>query len=144
MSWASWPGTTTPTFQPLETVSRAVFAEVLLRILGEETNSEPGDSDFSDVPPDLRFRPYVDRLYELGITRGCRSAPLMYCPDEPITRAELASFLGGGFQPGAGCALRGHHHHRTDHHDHGLSPRLIQVGIRRVRRIDEVPLRRGR
>ncbi len=85
------------TFEPLEPVSRAVFAEVLLSILGEETNSEPGDSYFSDVPPDIRLRPYIDRLYELGITRGCRSAPLMYCPGEPITRAELASFLGRGF-----------------------------------------------
>ncbi len=85
------------TFQPGEPVSRAAFAGVLLRALAEEVPSGFQDSYFSDVPPTVRYRPHVDRLYELGITRGCRSAPLMYCPDEHLSRAELASLLGRGF-----------------------------------------------
>lgn len=85
------------TFQPGAPVSRAGFAEILFRTLAEEVPSGFQDSYFSDVLPTVRYRPHVDRLFELGITRGCRSAPLMYCPDEPLTRAELASLLGRGF-----------------------------------------------
>jgi hypothetical protein len=85
------------TFKPDALVNRASFAEVLLTALGEEVVDEPRNSYFSDVAAAFRYRPHIDRLYELGITQGCRSTPLMYCPNEYITRAELASFLGRGF-----------------------------------------------
>jgi uncharacterized delta-60 repeat protein len=36
---------------------------------------------------------FVERLYKAGITGGCGTSPLRYCPDESVTRAQLAVFL---------------------------------------------------
>ena len=33
------------------------------------------------------------RLYEHGITLGCNQSPLMFCPDCPLTRSQMATFL---------------------------------------------------
>ena len=58
----------------------------------------------------LSFRswPYPGRLYSEGISAGCRTDPLRYCPDSPVTRAQMASFLVRAFDleeaPAAGFA----------------------------------------
>ena len=46
---------------------------------------------FSDVGVDNWYA--VEGLYALGVTKGCSSDPLLYCPREPVTRAQMASFL---------------------------------------------------
>jgi hypothetical protein len=33
------------------------------------------------------------QLYAEGITSGCSSSPLKYCPESPVTRAQMAVFL---------------------------------------------------
>ena len=35
----------------------------------------------------------VEALYGARITVGCGSQPLRYCPDRPVTRAQMAAFL---------------------------------------------------
>ena len=35
----------------------------------------------------------AEALYRAGITRGCALDPLRYCPDRPVTRAQMASFI---------------------------------------------------
>ena len=40
-----------------------------------------------------RFAHEIVWLAEEGITRGCTQQPLRYCPDAPVTRAQMASFL---------------------------------------------------
>ena len=35
----------------------------------------------------------IDALYAAGITTGCATEPLRYCPDQPVTRAPMATFL---------------------------------------------------
>ena len=35
----------------------------------------------------------IDALAAAGVTAGCRTDPLSYCPDQPVTRAQLATFL---------------------------------------------------
>ena len=47
------------------------------------------------------------RLYRAGITNGCNTNPLRYCPEDPVTRAQMAVFLergihGSGFTPPQG------------------------------------------
>ena len=37
--------------------------------------------------------PVVEGLYEAGVTRGCGTGPLRYCPDRAVTRAQMASFI---------------------------------------------------
>jgi hypothetical protein len=61
---------------------------------------------FDDVPLTHWAYSYIERLYNAGITNGCGTAPLIYCPNNTATRAEMAVFLlrsmhGSGFTPPA-------------------------------------------
>jgi hypothetical protein len=48
-------------------------------------------SDFLDVPPTTTFEPFVAKLVGNGITAGCQGGN--YCPNSPVTRAQMAVFL---------------------------------------------------
>lgn len=48
-------------------------------------------SSFRDVDPASTHADAISWLEEHGITRGC--APELFCQDDPVTRAQLASFL---------------------------------------------------
>ncbi|MBI5964664.1 MAG: fibronectin type III domain-containing protein [Chloroflexi bacterium] len=50
-------------------------------------------SPFADVPFNYWARSYIERLYAAGVTSGCSSTPLMYCPATPVTRGQMAIFL---------------------------------------------------
>jgi hypothetical protein len=49
---------------------------------------------FSDVPADHWAAAFIEQLYADGITTGCNTAPLRFCPGASVTRAEMAVFLG--------------------------------------------------
>jgi hypothetical protein len=49
---------------------------------------------FSDVPAGYWAEDYVVRLYNAGITGGC--GPSTYCPENDVTRAQMAVFLEKG------------------------------------------------
>lgn len=51
------------------------------------------NSIFADVPYSHWANSYIERLYNAGITSGCGFAPLIYCPEQYVTRAEMAVFL---------------------------------------------------
>ena len=64
----------------------------------------PTGGVFSDVPGSHWAGAFVEALAAEGITSGC--APDLYCPDDPITRAQMAVFLlvarhGSGWTPPA-------------------------------------------
>ena len=48
---------------------------------------------FTDVPCGSLYADWVEELYNEGITAGCADAPLAFCPDEAVTRAQSAVFL---------------------------------------------------
>ena len=48
---------------------------------------------FSDVSTGYWAWNYVERLYTAGITGGCSSTPIRYCPESTVTRAQMAIFL---------------------------------------------------
>ena len=48
---------------------------------------------FADVPLTYWASSYIERLYFAGITGGCSTIPLNYCPTTPVTRAQMAIFL---------------------------------------------------
>ncbi|MBI5964894.1 MAG: SBBP repeat-containing protein [Chloroflexi bacterium] len=48
---------------------------------------------FADVPLFYWSNGSIERLYNAGITGGCSTSPLNYCPNAPVTRAQLAIFL---------------------------------------------------
>lgn len=48
---------------------------------------------FADVPPTNAFYNFINLLYEDGITGGCATNPLQYCPNSTTTRGEMAVFI---------------------------------------------------
>jgi hypothetical protein len=76
-------------------VTRAQMAKFLLktRCGAAYTPATPASSPFLDVPVGDLFLPWIKKLYDLGITNGCSSAPLMYCPNDPVTRGTMAAFI---------------------------------------------------
>jgi len=48
---------------------------------------------FTDVVVGSIHAADINALAAEGITRGCSRNPLRYCPDQPVTRAQMASFL---------------------------------------------------
>jgi hypothetical protein len=57
---------------------------------------------FPDVPNDAFAAAWIDELATLQITAGCGGG--LYCPDAPVSRAEMAVFLlktsqGSGYVP---------------------------------------------
>ncbi|MGE5462744.1 MAG: S-layer homology domain-containing protein [Syntrophothermus sp.] len=48
---------------------------------------------FSDVPRDHWAWGYIELLYKSGVTGGCSTSPLSYCPGKTVTRAQMAIFL---------------------------------------------------
>ena len=61
-------------------------------------------SIFSDVPKSSWAWQDIQRLYATGFTGGCSVNPLQYCPNNNVTRAEMAVFLlrgihGSGYMP---------------------------------------------
>jgi hypothetical protein len=48
---------------------------------------------FADVPASHWAWQFVERLYASGITGGCGTSPMSYCPESTVTRAQMAVFL---------------------------------------------------
>ena len=48
---------------------------------------------FADVPESSAHAASIDALRAAGITQGCSQEPLRYCPNQPVTRAQMATFL---------------------------------------------------
>jgi hypothetical protein len=53
----------------------------------------PATASFNDVPTNHPFFQFVEALAASGITAGCSAAPALYCPDQPLTRGQMAVFL---------------------------------------------------
>ena len=77
-------------FCPDDSVTRGQMAAFLVRALGL-----PGsDDDAFDDDGDSEFERDINALAAAGITRGCNPPEnTRFCPDEPVSRGEMASFL---------------------------------------------------
>ena len=51
---------------------------------------------FTDVSNSYWAWSWIERLYAAGVTSGCSTNPMMYCPEDPVTRAQMAIFLERG------------------------------------------------
>jgi len=61
---------------------------------------------FTDVPASYWAWPFIQRLSNAGVTGGCSANPVMYCPETPVNRAQMAVFLlrgrhGSAYNPPA-------------------------------------------
>lgn len=81
-------------FCPDDSVTRGQMAAFLVRALGLPAASEDW---FIDDQGSV-FEADINALFEAGITRGCNPPDNdRYCPDEPVTRDQMAAFLQRAF-----------------------------------------------
>ena len=79
---------------PDEPVTRAQMAVFLLKALLGSAYAPPAATGiFQDVPVGAFAADWIEDLYRRGITGGCGTDPLRYCPDDPNTRGQMAVFL---------------------------------------------------
>ena len=81
-------------FCPDDSVTRAQMASFLVRAFNLSAAEQP--AGFTDVVAGAAHTSNIDALAASGVTRGCSTEPLRYCPQDPVTRAQMASFLVRG------------------------------------------------
>ena len=87
-------------FRPGEPITRLEMAVWLVRAVEWLAEVEPS-GDFVDVPTDAPYARSVEGLRLAGITKGCSADPLAYCPDKPVRRDQMATFLMRILRPGS-------------------------------------------
>lgn len=78
-------------FCPNQPITRGQMAAFLVKAvsLPPAFGNSFGDDDQS------MFEPAIESLAAAGVTNGC--APGRFCPDDPVTRGQMAAFLVGAF-----------------------------------------------
>ena len=92
-------------YGPEDNVTREQMAKMLIMGLVSQgkTSEPPTDycstgAPFDDVSPSSWSCRYIKKLKELGITQGCNPPQNnRYCPQNPVTRAQMATFIYRGF-----------------------------------------------
>ncbi len=56
-----------------------------------QVSPAPGSNSFTDVPTNYWAFQWIEALKASGVTVGC--TPSTYCPEDPVTRAQMAVFL---------------------------------------------------
>ena len=82
---------------PSEPIKRQTMAVWLGRVLSDDEPDEVTSTRFSDVDASQWWAAHIERFAELGVTVGCATDPLRYCPDETVTRGQMAAFLVRAF-----------------------------------------------
>ena len=85
-------------FCPMQPVSRAQMAAFLVRAF--DVGDAPS-AGFADTAGDTH-ESSIDALAAAGVTAGCATGPLRYCPDRSVTSGQVATFLARalGLLPG--------------------------------------------
>ena len=58
-----------------------------------QVSPAPGTATFDDVPLGHPQRQFIEALAAAGIASECATVPLRYCPNDPVTRGQMAVFL---------------------------------------------------
>jgi RHS repeat-associated protein len=96
---AIYPGITAgcggSNYCPNNNITRGEMAVYLLRGKEGQAYTPPDCSVpiFGDVPCTDPLARWINELYRRGITSGCSASPLLYCPNNFITNAEMAVFV---------------------------------------------------
>ena len=102
-------------FCPGDPIPRWLMAVWLVRTVDGQDPEPISTSRFADVDAGQWWAAHAERLAELGITVGCGTEPARYCPDDPVTRGQMASFLKRAFRldpasPVGFTDTQGNHH----------------------------------
>ena len=97
-----------PLYCPADAVTRGQMAVFLLRGIHGAGYDPPAATGtmFADVPATHLFAKWIEQFAREGITGGCATGPPQYCPDDVVTRGQMAVFLlrashGAGYEPPA-------------------------------------------
>jgi len=97
---------------PSSSVTRAQMAVFLLRAGHGSAYVPPPATGtvFADVAAGDFAADWIEQLYAEGVTGGCATSPLRYCPTSSVTRAQMAAFLlkiyhGNGYAPPAATGV---------------------------------------
>jgi hypothetical protein len=87
-----------PLYCPDFATSRAQMAKFLVVASYGPSYTPPAATGiFADVPISDPFAPYIEQIYNDGISTGCAVSPLRFCPNDPVARAQMATFLARAF-----------------------------------------------
>jgi hypothetical protein len=81
---------------PQGLVTRGEMAVFIERAIGNYAPTPNPTGMFEDVPAGP-FKPFIEEFYNDGITVGCSQTPLNYCPQNYVTRGEMAVFIVRAF-----------------------------------------------
>lgn len=94
---------------PTDLVTRKQMAVFMLRAMLGSFHSPPtilpAQSSFEDVKSQTSFwASWIEEFFQTGITSGCATSPLRYCPEQAVLRYQMAIFLlraleGASYQP---------------------------------------------
>lgn len=87
---------TQPRYCPNDNITRAQMAVFVVRsIKGGDNFSYTMTPYFADVSSGHPFFPWIQAMRDLGVTSSCGStlAGPIYCPDNPVTRGQMAAFI---------------------------------------------------
>jgi hypothetical protein len=62
----------------------------------QDTQSPIGT--FFDVLPGYWAESFIDAIYDASITGGCKASPILFCPNAPVYRGDMAIFLERGMK----------------------------------------------
>jgi hypothetical protein len=83
---------------PGSVVTRDQMAVFLLKAKHGSSYLPPvATGDFADVPLTYWAAAWIEQLAVEGVTGGCATNPLQYCPGRPVTRDQMAVFLVRNF-----------------------------------------------
>jgi CSLREA domain-containing protein len=81
-------------FCPAFPVTRQQMAVFLLKTVHGPSYVPPACTGiFGDVECPSTFADWIEELHATGITGGCQTSPLLYCPTSPVNRGQMAVFL---------------------------------------------------
>ncbi|MXW99719.1 MAG: S-layer homology domain-containing protein [Acidimicrobiaceae bacterium] len=89
-------------FCPDDPIDRKTMATWVVRVLDGADPPAVSESRFDDVDAGGFHAPFIERLAELGVTGGCGDGS-GFCPDQTVSRAEMAVFLTRAYGLSAGA-----------------------------------------
>ena len=80
-------------FDPGGVVTRGDMAVMLAAAFPALTDGSAAVGTFGDLDASGPTARAAEALHRAGVTRGCSTTPLRFCPDQPVTRSQMASFF---------------------------------------------------
>ena len=67
-----------------------------VRVLEGQDPIPLSESRFDDVDADSFYAPFIERMFQLEVTKGCGDGS-RFCPDQIVSRAQMAVFLSRAY-----------------------------------------------